>query len=125
MSWSASALRATTAPEAASPIDSAISAPMSAWRSRRVETPVLVADDVVERRDHPDGEHGGGAGAGCAQHDAFAGQIARDAPAARAEREADGELFAPSRRDGEQQIRDVRARDEQDETDRGFEQRQD
>ena len=66
-----------------------------------------------------------GGTASSAEHHALGQQLADDASAAGAEREADGDLAAALRRAREQQVRDVGARDEQDEDRRRLPQRQD
>ena len=55
--------------------------------------------------------------AGERQHDALGQQLADDAAAAGADRRADRDLAPPAGRAHQQQVRDVRARDQQHEAD--------
>ena len=52
------------------------------------------------------------------EHDAFGEQLPYDSPAPRAKREANRNFFFSDRRAREQQIRNIRAGDQQDEPDR-------
>ena len=51
------------------------------------------------------------------EHDAFGEQLANQAPASTAERHANRDFLLPARGANEQQVRDVGARDEQDDAD--------
>src|SRR5205807_7001649 len=66
------------------------------------------------------GERGGDSESAAEQRQrkAFGEQLTKQPGAARAHRRADGDFFLPRGRPGEQQIRDVRARDQQNERDR-------
>jgi hypothetical protein len=92
-----------------------------------VETGVLQADDVGgERgscdRHEPHRDQNAGAAAERGKDGPFRQQLARHSQPSRAERDADGDFLLPPGRPRQEQVRDVAARDQQDERDAGEEQ---
>ena len=73
-------------------------------------------DSIGQAHQDP-GQRGACDRAGCGQHDAFRQQLTHETTAARADRQANPDLLLSPRRAREQHARDVRARNQQDETD--------
>src|SRR5205814_4033493 len=84
----------------------------------------LSAGKNDEDAENPGAEHDADDAAGGREQQALDDQLTREVALARAEREADRELAPPRNTGREQQVSDVRARDQQHEQDRAEQDRQ-